>query len=75
MSIVLNEYDWAEKMIANHDLGKKPTETLSRVSKYYYENHYSKRRFGVCSTPSCYSVTLLLHLFIGRICLIRLQRT
>ena len=39
MSIVLNEYDWAEKMIANHDLGKKPTETLSRVSKYYYENH------------------------------------
>ena len=22
MSIVLNEYDWAEKMIANHDLGK-----------------------------------------------------
>lgn len=34
MSIVLNEYDWAEKMIANHDLGKKPIETLSRVSKY-----------------------------------------
>lgn len=29
MSIVLNEYDWAEKMIANHDLGKKPIETLS----------------------------------------------
>ena len=40
MSIVLNEYDWAEKMIANHDLGKKPIETLSRVSKYYYENEY-----------------------------------
>ena len=32
-----------KKMIANHDLGKKPIETLSRVSKYYYENHYSKR--------------------------------
>lgn len=43
MSIVLNEYDWAEKMIQNHDLGKKPTETLSRVSRYYYENQYSKR--------------------------------
>lgn len=43
MSIVLNEYDWAERMIANRDLGKKPIETLSRVSKYYYENHYSKR--------------------------------
>jgi hypothetical protein len=43
MSIVLNEYDWAEKMIQTHDLGKKPMETLSRVSKYYYENQYSKR--------------------------------
>lgn len=43
MSIVLNEYEWAEKMINNRDLGKKPIETLSRVSKYYYENQYSKR--------------------------------
>lgn len=42
MSIVLNEYEWAERMIENHDLGKKPVETLSRVSKYYYENQYSK---------------------------------
>ena len=74
MSIVLNEYDWAEKMIANHDLGKKPIETvvfpsiITRITTV-------KGRFGVCSTPSCYSVTLLLHLFIGRICLIKLQRT
>lgn len=43
MSIVLNEYEWAERMINNHDLGKQPVETLSRVSKYYYENHYKKR--------------------------------
>lgn len=43
MGIVLNEYDWAERMIEAHDLGKKPIETLGRVSKYYYENHYSKR--------------------------------
>ena len=43
MSIVLNEYEWAERMISNHDLGKKPVETLSRVSKYYYENRYNKR--------------------------------
>ena len=43
MSIVLNEYEWAERMISNHDLGKKPVETLSRVSKYYYENQYNKR--------------------------------
>jgi hypothetical protein len=31
-------------MIANHNLGKKPTETLNRMSKYYYENHYSKKK-------------------------------
>lgn len=43
MSIVINEYDWAEKMISAHDLGSKPSETLSRISKYYYENKYSKK--------------------------------
>lgn len=43
MAIVLNEYEWAEKMIHSRDLGKKPTETLSRVARYYYENRYSKR--------------------------------
>ena len=43
MSIVLNEYEWAEQMIDRHELGKKPIETLSRVAKYYLENKYSKR--------------------------------
>lgn len=43
MSIVLNEYEWAEKMIKNHSLGKKPSETLSRVAKYYCAAGYSKR--------------------------------
>lgn len=43
MSIVLNEYEWAERMISNHELGKKPIETLTRVAKYYLENGYSKR--------------------------------
>lgn len=43
MSIVLNEYEWAERMVNNHELGKKPIETLSRVAKYYYANHYSKK--------------------------------
>lgn len=43
MAIILNEYEWAEKMIHNRDLGKRPSETLSRVAKYYYENRYSKR--------------------------------
>lgn len=43
MSIVLNEYEWAERMINNHDLGKKPMETLNRVAKYYLATGYSKR--------------------------------
>lgn len=43
MSIVLNEYEWAERMIHNHSLGKHPTETLNRVAKYYFANQYSKR--------------------------------
>ena len=43
MSIVLNEYEWAEQMISNHELGNKPIETLNRVAKYYFENRYSKR--------------------------------
>lgn len=43
MSIVLNEYEWAEQMIDRRDLGKKPVETLSRVAKYYLENKYSKK--------------------------------
>lgn len=43
MSIVLNEYEWAEKMINNHSLGKRPTETLSRVAKYYCAAGYTKR--------------------------------
>lgn len=42
MSIVLNEYEWAERMIRDHNLGKKPLETLTRVSKYYLKNGYSK---------------------------------
>lgn len=43
MSIVLNEYDWAQQMIEQRCLGKKPVETLSRVAKYYLENRYTKR--------------------------------
>lgn len=43
MSIVLNEYEWAEQMILRKELGSRPSETLNRVAKYYYENNYSKR--------------------------------
>lgn len=43
MAIVLNEYEWAEKVIHDRSLGSRPTETLNRVAKYYYEKGYSKR--------------------------------
>ena len=42
MSLILNEYEWAENMIREHELGNKPVETLSRVARYYHANHYSK---------------------------------
>lgn len=43
MSIVLDEYEWAERMVGSRELGKKPVETLSRVAKYYLAAGYSKR--------------------------------
>lgn len=43
MAIVLNEYEWADRMIHKKNLGNKPGETLSRVARYYFENGYSKR--------------------------------
>lgn len=42
MTIVLNEHEWAEEMISAHSLGKKPFETLSRVSRYYIDNGIPK---------------------------------
>jgi len=41
MSIVLNEYEWAESALSSDDLGKKPIETLTRVAKYYIASGYS----------------------------------
>ena len=43
MSLILNELEWAEKQISDRNLGKKPTETLTRIAKYYYSQSYSKR--------------------------------
>lgn len=39
--IVLRETEWAESMIRNHDLGKKPVETLIRVARYYLDKNFS----------------------------------
>lgn len=43
MSIVLDEHKWAEQMIEQHTLGKKPFETLTRVSRYYLDKGKSKK--------------------------------
>lgn len=42
MTIVLNEHEWAEEMISSRSLGKKPFETLYRVSRYYIDNGIPK---------------------------------
>lgn len=38
MSIVLNEHYYAEQAIQTRSLGKKPSETLSRVARYYIDS-------------------------------------
>ena len=43
MSIVLNEYKWAENAISEKELGKKPFETLTRIAKYYTYQGLSKK--------------------------------
>ena len=46
MSIVLDEYTWAQDAISKKELGKKPIETLSRVAKYYTYKGYNKNEVG-----------------------------
>lgn len=43
MSVVLRENDWAEQMIESHSLGKKPSETLRRVARYYMDKGYTTK--------------------------------
>jgi len=44
MSIILNEKEWAMTAIEERDLGKHPTETLSRIARYYRKiDGYSKK--------------------------------
>ena len=39
--IILNEKEWAENAIQERVVGKRPTETLYRIAKYYFEEGYS----------------------------------
>lgn len=43
MSIILKENEWAERMIQSRTLGKKPSETLCRVARYYIDCGYTKK--------------------------------
>ena len=43
MSIVLREREWVENAIQSKTLGKKPSETLRRVARYYIDKGYSKK--------------------------------
>lgn len=43
MSIILNERAWAEEAITYKSLGKKPSETLLRVARYYFDEQYSRQ--------------------------------
>lgn len=43
MTVVLRENEWAEQMIELHSLGKKPSETLRRVARYYIDKGYSTK--------------------------------
>lgn len=43
MSIVLREHEWAEKMINSRTLGKKPSETFTRIARYYMDKGYDKK--------------------------------
>lgn len=42
MSIVLNENEWAYEKIRSRTLGKKPSETLRRVARYYIDSKYPR---------------------------------
>lgn len=43
MSLILNEYEWAESKLRDLDLGVSPSETIFRIAKYYHANHYTNR--------------------------------
>lgn len=42
MEIILNEKEWCEDAINSMYLGKKPTETLGRLARYFFSLGYKK---------------------------------
>lgn len=43
MTIMLNEHEWAKNMLQSHSLGKKPTETLGHIARYYIDEHQGEK--------------------------------
>lgn len=62
MSVILNEDKWAEEMISNHSLGRRPFITLKRVARYYLDrgnNQTQVRKMLESFMLSCDSTTSL----------------
>lgn len=43
MTIIFDEHEWAKNMIESHILGKKPTETLRHIARYYIDESMSEK--------------------------------
>lgn len=43
ISVILNEYEWAQDAIDEPDLSKHPVETLKLIARYYLDNGYDKK--------------------------------
>lgn len=40
--IILNEYAWVQDILARQSLGAKPSETIGRLAKFYFQSGYKK---------------------------------
>lgn len=43
MSVILRENEWAKKMVQSNNLGSKPSETIRLISRYYFDEGYSRK--------------------------------
>ena len=43
-NIILNEHEWAREKIEEPEFGKRPTETLRLIARYYLDQGYSKQQ-------------------------------
>lgn len=46
MSVILNEREYAERLLADNDLTQKPIEALTVVARYYYSEGYKRKEIS-----------------------------